>query len=210
MRRGAKNPLRPPRPLVADADDFLDYSGSLWRIYRTRGPHRQRWNQFRDFGPVCTMRWDPHPLPATEQPDWAVGYAATDVATAFAEVFQDRRAITLSPAQALAGWVPSRPLRLLDLTGPWLLHNNASASLTGGRKDRCRNWSHAIRDTWPDLDGLYVPSSLTNAVSVVLYSPARDAFPADPAVSRPLDSPALAGMIRHLATELQWPIRGGA
>ncbi|MBB2890041.1 RES domain-containing protein [Flexivirga oryzae] len=202
-----KNPLRPTRELISRPGDVLEYDRALWRIHRTQGTHRQRWDQLRDFGPLRSMRWDPHPEPARTQPDWAVCYASPDVETAFAEVFQATRAIHLSAARALVGWLPSRKLHLLDLTGQWLLRNGASSWLAGGRKDACRNRSHAIRSTWPDLDGLYVPSSMNGEPSVVLYAPARDAFPADPQVARPLNSPALAGTIRHAAAALQWPIR---
>lgn len=203
----AKNPLRPIGPLVVDASEITNCTGALWRIHRTTGHHRQRWDELRAYGPIRTMRWDPHPTPPGVQPASAVSYAATDVVTAFAEAFQNRRAITISADQALAGWVPSRPLRLLDLTGNWLLHNHASASLSAGRKDRCRNWAQAIRRTWPDLDGLWVGSTMTGAPMVVLYPPARDAFPASPQLSRPLDSPVLAGVVAHVHDTLGWPIR---
>lgn len=203
----AKNPLRPPNALVTGPGDFLEYDRALWRIYRTQGKHRQHWDELRDFGPLKSMRWDPHPEPAAAQPDWAVGYASPDVETAFAEVFQAARAIQLSAAQALVGWMPTRTLHLLDLTGQWLMNNGASSSLAGGRKDTCRNWSHTIQSTWPDLDGLLVPSSMNGKPSVVLYAHARDTFPTGPQVARPLNSPALAGIIRDAATQLQWPIR---
>lgn len=213
----AKNPLRPAVDLITGPGDILEYDRALWRIYRTQGKHRQRWNQLRDFGPLKSMRWDPHPplpgragqkaQPTATQPDWTVGYASPDVETAFAEVFQQTRAIRLSAAQSLVGWMPSRALRLLDLTGQWLLHNGASSSLASGRKDTCRNWSHTIAKTWPDLDGLYVRSGKNDKPSVVLYAHARDAFPADPQMARPLNSPVLAGTIRHAAASLEWPIR---
>lgn len=113
----------------------------------------------------------------------------------------------MSAVQGLVGWKPSLTLRLLDLTGQWLMNNGASASLAGGRKDTCRNWSHAIAKTWPELDGLYVHSSLNGRPSVVLYAHARNSFPAGPQVARPLNSSVLAGTVRYVATQLQWPIR---
>lgn len=203
----AKNPMRPPRPLTAVPSDMVTYTGALWRVHRTTGRHRQRWDDLRDFGPIRDMRWDPHPPPPGVQPAGAVSYAGTDVVTAFAEAFQKRRVLTLSAGQALAGWQPGRPLRLLDLTGSWLLHNQASASLPGGRKDRCRNWSRVIRETWPDLDGLWVRSSMTGVPMVVLYRPSESSFPASPQLSRPLDSPVLAGLVVHVHDVLGWPVR---
>lgn len=199
--------MRPGGPLVLDPSDVKTHADAIWRVHRTSGRHRQHWNELREFGPISTMRWDPHPGTQGHHPASAVSYAATDVVTAFAEAFQNRRAITLSPDQALAGWQPVRPLRLLDLTGNWLLHNHASASLPAGRKDRCRNWSQAIRQTWPDLDGLWVGSTMTGTPIVVLYKPAQDSFPASPQLHRPLDSPVLTGVITQVHTALGWPIR---
>jgi hypothetical protein len=199
--------MRPEGSLILDPSEIKIHAGALWRIHRTTGRHRQHWNDLRDFGPIPTMRWDPHPAPSGHHPASAVSYAATDVVTAFAEAFQNRRAITLSPDQALAGWQPVRPLRLLDLTGSWLLHNRASASLPAGRKDRCRNWSQAIRQTWPDLDGLWVGSTMTGTPMVVLYQPAQNSFPASPQLHRPLDSPVLAGVITQVHNAIGWPVR---
>lgn len=203
----AKNPRRPPGPLTANPDDFVTYTGALWRIHRTIGRYRQRWDQMRTWGPVDS-RWDPHPDPPDDHPASAVMYSAPDVTTAFGEVFQHRRAITLSDAHALVGWTSVRPLRLLDLSDTWAVRSGASASLHAAPRGTCRSWAKDIRHTWPELDGLHVPSTMTSRPMVVLFTPALDSFPAGPALARPLDHPDLASVIVDAADDLGWAIRG--
>lgn len=91
----AKNPRRPREPLTALDSDVVSYRGGLFTIYPTVGPRRRSWNQLRTYGPVGS-RWDPHREPPADQPGQGVLYAATDVTTSLAEVFQERRSITLS------------------------------------------------------------------------------------------------------------------
>ncbi len=201
-----KNPRRPRRALTAVPDDVVVYDRALFTVYPTTGPYRRPWNRLRTWGPVAS-RWDPQPEPAADHPDNGVLYAAGDVTTSLAEVFQDRRAVTLSDHRALAGWRPTRPLRLLDLTGTWAVRNGASASLHAADKSTCRAWARQIRQTWPDLDGLHVPSTMTLRPMLVVYAPAADSFPAWPAVARSLTHPDLAAMITDAADELGWPIR---
>ena len=202
-----KNPMRPPGALIVDAGDLIDYPGALWRIHRTTGPYRQTWDEMRTYGPLASMRWDAHPPPPGEHPAAAVSYTATDVVTTFAEAFQARRSITLSGAVALAGWEPTRPLKLLDLTGTWLVRNGASASLAGTRKDTCRGWARAVRQAWPDIDGLYAPSTMTGGPMAVLYAPSSNSFPAAPRLARALNHPGLSGVVVKVADELGWPVR---
>jgi hypothetical protein len=163
----------------------------------------------RDFGPIQNCRWDPHPEPRGSHPGVTVLYAATDPTTALAEVFQSRRSITVSGQRAIAGWSPARELRLLDLmNGSWALRNGASASLDSAPKNTCRAWARAIAATWADLDGLYVRSTMTGLPMVVLFAPAGDSFPGNPAFARPLDHPVLAPLITKAADDLGgWPIR---
>ena len=89
-----KVPRVPPGPLSRKAHDLRDYEGVLWRIHRTVGEHVLGWNRLRTHGPLVTMRWEPHPEPRGEHGE-GVLYAATDLGTAAAEVFQ---ASTWSPA----------------------------------------------------------------------------------------------------------------
>lgn len=213
-----KNPQTPPAPLTAEPTDFTTSTDPLWRIHRTTGAYRQRWDEMRTVGPLVQMRWDPHHLPHREEPPpaRAVAYTAADVLTAFGETFQARRRIVLSEHQALVSWVPTRPLRLLNLLPPtsptgtsWALRNGASASLDSAPKSTCRAWARSIADTWPDLDGIHVRSTVTGQPMVTLFTPAATAYPVDPAYSRRLDDTAVAAIAVHVATTLNWtpPVR---
>lgn len=210
----AKNPQIPPGALVAQPDDIVTCDRALWRIHRLTGQYRQQWNEMRTAGPLAQMRWDPHHESSgtAGAPHRSVTYAATDVLTAFAEVFHGRRRIVLSGHQGLTGWLPARPLQLLDLMPPdrpgatsWSLRNGASASLDSAPKSRCRAWARAIADTWPTgLDGLSMRSTVTGRAVVVLFAPGAASFPPDPAFSRRLDDPVLAGLAVGISTSLGW------
>jgi hypothetical protein len=159
-----KNPLTPKAPLKAEPKHLITYDQALWRIHTTVGTHPSTWDELRAYGPISRFRWDPHPSLTQLHPEAAVSYTATKYVTAFAEVFQDDQAITLSASRALSGWYPNRPLTLLDLVNSdWALHHGASASLPQATKNICRNWSSSIRDQLgrgPDalLDGAVSPS----------------------------------------------------
>jgi len=154
------------------------------------------------------MRFDPHPDPLGEHDD-GVLYAAMDLATALAEVFQAGRAIDVrSFAPWVTSWTPVRNLALLDLTDTWALRNGAAPSLSSAPRSVCRAWSRAIRSSWPELDGVLTPSNMTGRACVVLWNPARDSFPSRPAFSRPLASPELLAVARHLATQIGYRVIG--
>lgn len=208
-----KNPLTPKVPLKAEPKHLITYDQALWRIHTTVGTHPSAWDELRAYGPISRFRWDPHPSPTQLHPEAAVSYTATGYITAFAEVFQDDQAITLSASRALSGWYPHRPLTLLDLVNSdWSVHHGASASLPQATKNICRNWSSSIweqlgRGSGALLDGLYVPSTKIGDPMVVLFPRARDAFPAAPNFSRALNHAAVAAMATSAATRLRWPIR---
>lgn len=204
----AKNPQRPPQKLTLAEHDVVEVRRPLWRVHTIVGPHALRWNELRHYGPARTMRWDPHPPPPAEHPDYAVSYAALDPVTVFAEVFQLPRAIIVAPDRALAGWVPTRALRLLDLTGDWALRNGASASLFAAPKSTTRAWALAICDRWPDLDGLLVPSTMTMKPMVVLFAQAANSFPVRPNFTRTLHDPSARHIIDWSAATLGWPVSG--
>jgi len=105
-------------PLTYTDKDVKSYDGELWRILKTAGPHALRWDQLRHWGPHEGMRFEPHPAGAPQvHPEAAVLYAASDFYTAFAEVFSDAHTIDRdAQSPALVSWIPSRPLRLLDVT----------------------------------------------------------------------------------------------
>lgn len=203
----SKNPRTPPQPLTRHPADIVSYRKPLWRVHRVAGRHPIPWNGLRTFGPAQAMRWDPHPLPVGDHPGIGVSYAAADATTAFAEVFQSRRAITRSADLAVAGWLATRSLSLLDLTGTWALRNGASASLHAAPKTTCRAWAQGICTTWPDIDGLLAPSTMTGRPMVVLFQPSATTFPARPRLARRLDDHAIDPIVELVATELRWMVR---
>lgn len=202
-----KNPREPRQQLTISDADIASYDRVLYRIHRVVGRHRETWSQLREWGPALDCRWDPHPEPAGMYPDDAVMYTAGDYVTAFGEVFQRRRAISLSATKALVAWVPLRTLRLLDLTDTWAVRNGAAGSLDSAPHRTCRSWAHRIHRTWPDLDGLLARSTITLRPAITLFAPVRDAMPQRPAFSRPLDHPEVAALARSAAGELGWPVR---
>lgn len=186
-------PRTPHQPLVCADDDLVSVTGPLWRVHRTEGAHVLGWATLRQWGPAANCRWDPHPAPSGDHPDEGVLYAAGDLATAVVETYQDTRIIDPRTGRPKAtSWSPTRALRLLNLTEDWCLRNGASAALTYGPRSTCRAWARAIRQTWPDLDGLFTLSVLTGRSNVTLWAPVADAFPGLPAFSE------------YLITDLLW------
>lgn len=202
-----KVPRKPPKNLTLEPHDLVTPRPVLWRVHRTQGDRVLPWNGFRTFGPLPTARFDPHPAPAGEHPGCGVLYAAHDVATALAEVFQTTRLInTVSQAPQLSSWTPTRPLRLLDLTGTWAVRNGGATALASAPRPTCREWARAIRAQWPDLDGLYTPSTMTGTPTIVLWEPAKTSMPDLPDFSRPLAHPMVWSLARQAATTTGYTI----
>jgi len=192
----AKLPAPPPRGALAarlpPRIKSLARGAVLWRIYHRGGAHPAARNRFRHFGPVSTMRFDHHSLPAREQSRGIV-YAALRVYTCFAEVFQETRTIERHRGGPwLVGLELARSVALLDLTGAWPTQAGASMALSSGRRDRARAWSARIYEDYPAFQGLYYPSSMDgNKPAVALYERAGGALPARPIFHRALEDPAL-------------------
>jgi hypothetical protein len=94
-----KVPSTPPAALTRHDDDVVDGTDLLWNINRTTGAHVMPWNMPRRYGPIPSMRWDPHPEPTRSHDSCGVIYVSTTVATVVAEVFQDRRVIDITRGQ---------------------------------------------------------------------------------------------------------------
>lgn len=202
-----KAPRTPPAQLVQEPQDSIDYTGTLWRVHRTAGEHVLPWNQLRTYGPLPSMRWDPHPGPSPGARCDGVLYAAGDLATSLAEVYQTTRVIdTRAGTPTLTAWHPQRPLHLLDLSTTWLLRNSASTALLAAPRSVCRRWARAIYTTWPDLDGLYVPSTMTGRPNIVLWTAGADSIPMMPEFSRPLAHPLVWSITQAAAGEIGYTI----
>lgn len=192
-RRVVKLPLPPAPDQLQFPTEHLRVvttDAVVWRVHRTSGEHVVPWHQLRYWGAASTMRFDPHEPPPHVQ-DRGVSYAALDVPTALAEVFQRSRVInTRRGTPYLTAWSPLRPLTMLDLTCTWPIRAGASHAVNTGRRDHCRAWARAIHAARPDLDGLWHRSSVTGREAVTLFAHAGDSFPERPLMSLPLDRPA--------------------
>lgn len=198
-----KVPRSPRAPLVMTSADVKVFVPALdeplWRVHRTAGNHVGGWNQFRMYGPVEGMRWEPHPLPKGDHPV-GVMYTATSPSTALAEVGQLHRTVdTLSGHPYLTSWLPTRPLQLLDLTGTWPVRNGAAHVLGSAPRPVCQAWGRAIAAQFPALDGLWVNSTITGDPNVVLWSSAASAVPATPSWSRALADPVFRPVVARIA-----------
>ena len=84
-------------------------------------------------------------------------------------------------------------MRLLNLTVTFCLRVGASAKLASGPFAHAQNWSRGFYEVYPEIQGLYYPSSLTCRPAVALYERADHLgrFPANPVFHRALADPTL-------------------
>ncbi len=185
----------------------LEAGATLWRIYKRGGRHPVLWNTFRTFGPLRTARFDHHLAGEDGAPhsqERKIYYAAAEIATCLAEIFQDTRTISRDHEEvSLVGFELRTDLTLLDLTGAWPTQAGASMALCSGPRSRSRSWSHAIYEAYPDVQGLYYPSSMhANQPAVALYERALAGIPPTPVFHRPLSDPALLSDLERVAQRL--------
>lgn len=205
-----KLPASPPDDLRNREPDLADWpiGDPLWHIANTAGSYPTRFGQLRSFGPLPTGRFDPHPEPAAEHPGERILYAAGSLTTDLAERFQAGREIWgTQPDRPIAySWFPTRPLRLIDLTGEGALRVGASHTLNSGPKRVTRSWARAIRNAWPDIDGLLYTSSMTGRLCVAIWAPAADSFPRHPQFARLLADPAQqwVEVLQNVAAEIHY------
>jgi len=199
----------PPHPdaLVDDTGDWVDIGPDdvLWKVHFTTGHHVVPWNRLRYWGPSRAGRFDPHAgsdlEPAVQ--DVGVSYTSAHVPSALAEVFQNRRTInTTEGAPYMTGWFPTRPLRVLDLTGTWPIRNGASHVINTGRTDFTRAWARAIYERWPAVDGVMHASKMTGRPCVCLWTAAADSFPVAPSFARALADPSIRSLMVKSSDEV--------
>jgi hypothetical protein len=195
----AKLPARPPA--LADLQAIapiwkLVPAGSLWwRVFAGSGPHPSNWSQFRSWGP-SSSRFDHHLL----GPDGksctqarAILYAAARFDTCLAEYFQARRLIDRSRDDVtVVAFEVARPVKLLDLWGPFSTQLGASGVLSSGPHGPSRAWSRALYEAYPSADGLHYESSmLPGSPAMAIWERAVNAVPAVPRLHRALADPVL-------------------
>lgn len=199
----------PPADLARIPPDLIHLPAGteLWRLYKRSGRHPVMWDTFRTFGPVQTARFDHHLPDAHGDPHLqlrGIYYAASEIITCLAEFFQDTRTIDReAEAVTLVGFELRRAVNLLNLTETWPTQAGASMVLSSGPRFRARLWSRAIYETYPDVQGLYYPSSMhANRPAVAFYERAVPALAPVPVVHRPLNDPALLADLDRSAVRL--------
>ncbi len=205
----AKLPEPPPAAALArlpPAEKGLPAGSLLWRVYFRGGSHPTLWQAFRRFGPLGG-RFDHHLPDAAGKPRFqrrGIYYAALDLITGLAEVFQLTRVIDRDADEPwVVGFELAAPVRLLDLTGTWPTRAGASMAIHSGPRPRVRRWSRTIYEASRHLDGIYSTSSMHAHQPVVsLYERAAGALPPRPVLHRPLSDPALLAPLSRTATEL--------
>lgn len=206
----------PPADLPRlEAGHVLELRETIYRIFRTGGAHPVSWPTFRDYGPLIGGRFDHHVPPKGSSTARAMLYGAANVgdkaanvgdeaaiATCLVEAFQATRVIDRSDLTPyLAAFIPTRPLRLLDLRHNWPARAGTTGALNAGPHSRSHQWSRKIYATYTDLDGLLYPSAVAGigGANVALYERATDAMPRQPLLNEPLTHVALALPLRRAA-----------
>ena len=207
-----KVPSRPSQELLDSLDPEIRTipAGSvIWRIYFRGGLHPTRWKEFRYVGPI-DARFDHHVGNEPARRDRAVLYAAADPVTCLAEVFQKTRVMNRWHKEPwLVGFETINPIRLLDLTGTFPARAGASMGLMAGPRSVSRTWARAFHDSYPEIDGLYYPSSMhANCPAMVLNERARksDVVPEQTSFHRSLGDPAILSILRNAAHSLGYAL----
>lgn len=182
----------------------LEAGTELWRIYGRGGTRPTIWSAFRTFGPTGA-RFDPHRPPAHDQ-DRDILYAATEILTCTAEVFQDTGFIDPRRSEPwLVGFRLVRPVRLMSLRGLWPTRAGASMALNTGDRARARLWSRAIYGAYPEAEGLWYASAINAyAPAIALYERATDALTPTPTFHRALADPLVLPILVRAATALRY------
>ena len=211
----AKLPRRPDPELLRRIEpDVVEIAPDtvLHRIYSRGGDYPTTWSAFRRFGPLRS-RFDHHDLDEDGLPclqERAILYAALDVPSAFAEVFQHggRRINRVRREPWLASFGLGSSLALLDLCGTFVLRSGASMKLHTDSVLVAQRWSRAFHDAYPDLAGVRYPSSLTGRPCIALYERAEPSIAgsAELLLHRALADASLQDVVRRIADEIGYSV----
>ncbi|CAN5532239.1 RES family NAD+ phosphorylase [soil metagenome] len=204
--------LRGVKPEIAT----LIAGSRIHRIYFRGGDYPATYASMRNYGPVATARFDHHAGPARVHENRGVLYAAVGadaIATCIAEVFQETRLVDLRRNDPwLACLKLPDSVDLLDLTGKLPTRAGTSANIGSGPRPRCRRWSQAIHEAYPDLQGLLYSSSMNGGEpAILLYERAFAGVPAaaqqvEPVFNRPLADPGLLIPLSRVAASLGYDL----
>ena len=207
----AKLPRYPDREKLrrVEADVVALEPGTvLHRIYSRGGDYPTTWNAFRRFGPLRS-RFDHHEADEDGSPrlqERAILYAALDIPSAFAEVFQHggRRINRRRREPWLASFRLDASLSLLDLGGTYALRVGASMKLHTDTVSTAQRWSSAFHEVHTEIVGVRYPSSLTGRPCVALYERAEATLQTSTELlfHRALSDPALHDVVRQVADDI--------
>ena len=94
----------------------------------------------------------------------------------------------------------ARPIQLLDLRSDWPTRDGASQALASGSHASAPNWSRAIWEDLPEVDGIAWHSSMRHrGTAHALYVRGADALEADPVTNLTLATKGLALPLTHAA-----------
>lgn len=177
----------------------------LARIYPRGGRHPTSWPAFRFDGPFPSARFDHHVTGAHR----GVVYAARDLTTCVAEVFQSSRMVDrFADDRCVAAFRIARSVRLLDLTRDWPTRAGASQALASGPRARAQAWARTIYDAYPRAEGIWYPSSMHGGhPAVVLFERVGDALPTVADIDVPLSHPGLLPDLTRAASSLGYLLR---
>lgn len=199
----------PPGPeevrRVRPAYRSLRAETSLARIYARGGKYPTTWNGLRFAGPLAGARFDHH----VEGGRRGVMYCARSLVTCVAEAFQGARLVDrFADERCLAIFRLTRSVRLLDLSGDWPTRAGASQAISTGPRSRAQEWSRAIYDAYPSVEGLWYPSSMHGGhPSAVLFERAEDALPVAAELDVPLSHVGLLPDLARGANTLGYLLR---
>jgi hypothetical protein len=212
----AKFPISPGVDALAKLDpaiSILAARTTLARVYFSRGPHPQVWNQLRYFGPL-NSRWDHHAPNETAKPisqKRGIYYAARDAKTCLAEVFQATRRIDrVFQAPWLVVFETVVPVVLLDLTGEFATRMGASMAIHSGSRGRARGWARELYEAYPDIQGILYAASMhggQHAIALNERALKEPLFPEHPLFHRALADDAMLDTLKHAARDLGYALR---
>ncbi len=206
---------RPPAllPKVRAEEIWTVPAGTaVGRIHFLDGAHPTAWNEFRQWGPVSSARFDHHPEPQRTHAHRGISYCAPSInrlgtpadtlETCLREVYGPLGLIDrFARSPWFTVWELRTDLTLLDLVdSPWIARVGGNAAISSGVHGTSRRWSAAIYRSYPDVQGLYYEAAtLPRGRSLALYERAAAATPKQWLTSMPLARPALRPMIQTIA-----------
>jgi hypothetical protein len=185
----------------------------LARVYYTRGRDPQAWNQFRHFGPL-NLRWDHHIPSDAGYPraqERGIYYAAADMKTCLAEVFQGTRRIDRAfQSPWLVVFETESSVKLLDLTGDFATRMGASMAIHSGSRSRARGWARDLYEAYPEMQGILYAASMHGGAPAIAFNERAlrvPLFPAHPWLHRALGDDVLLDPLKHAAHDLGYALR---